>query len=131
MWFKERVKRDNSHSSATIFSLCCLRGKVILPFYKELPPELMCLFFDRRNLNYKNFHHNIRQYNNMFSFTSMGGSINYSLNDGGGPYTYSLSGLNYHRIGNLLPSHGQQPVYSQLYIHDTTNETQNRIHAVR
>ena len=67
----------------------------------------------------------------MFSFTSMGGKINHSLNRGGGPYTFALSGINYHTIGNLLPPEGRSPVYSQLYIHDTANEVTNRIKAVR
>ena len=61
----------------------------------------------------------------------MGGKINHSLNRGGGPYTFALSGMNYHSIGNLLPPEGQRPVFSQLYIHDTSNEVANRINAVR
>lgn len=131
MWFKERIKRDNSESSLNTFSLCCLQGKVVLPSFKHPPSDLKDLFFNPQNPNFKKFHTNIRQYINMFSFTSMGGTVNHSLNSGGGPYTYTLSGLNYHRIGSLLPLEGQAPVYSQLYIHDTVNEIDNRISAVR
>ncbi|KAI9082466.1 hypothetical protein K1719_035609 [Acacia pycnantha] len=69
-------------------------------------------------------------YNNMFSFTSMGGKIDHAKNNGCGPYTFVLSGLNYHHIGSLLPENGAKPVYSQLYIYDTENEVQNRISAV-
>lgn len=50
---------------------------------------------------------------------------------GGGPYSFVLSGMNYHSIGSLLPVEGANPVYSQLYIFDTENEVANRISAVR
>ena len=67
----------------------------------------------------------------MFAFTSMGGKINHKMNNGSGPYTFILSGMNHHRIGNLLPPQGSRPVFSQLYIHDTDNEVANRVAAVR
>lgn len=73
---------------------------------------------------------NIRQYN-MFSFTYMGGKVNHPLNSGGAPYIYSLSGMNYHNIGTLLPPEGAKPAFSQLYIHDRENEIANRISDVR
>ncbi|KAI9083809.1 hypothetical protein K1719_034277 [Acacia pycnantha] len=66
----------------------------------------------------------------MFSFTSMGGKIDHAKNNGCGPYTFVLSGLNYHHIGSLLPENGAKLVYSQLYIYDTENEVENRISAV-
>ena len=49
---------------------------------------------------------------------------------GRGPYSFVLSGHNYHNIGSLLPVEGARPVYSQLYIFDTDNEVANRISAV-
>ena len=68
----------------------------------------------------------------MFAFTSMGGKIDTSLNKkGGGPYTFVLSGQNYHYLGSLLPKNGSPPIYSQLYIYDTENEVQNRINVIR
>ncbi|KAI9122975.1 hypothetical protein K1719_005864 [Acacia pycnantha] len=60
----------------------------------------------------------------------MGGKIDHAKNNGCGPYTFVLSGLNYHHIGSLLPENGAKPVYSQLYIYDTENEVENRISAV-
>ncbi|XP_028804724.1 uncharacterized protein LOC114759678 [Neltuma alba] len=100
-WINERVKRSSTPENP-VFSLCCCNGKS-----------------------------NIRAYNNMFAFTSMGGKVNHSLNtNGAGPYTYVLSGQNYHHIGSLLPEEGAPPVYSQLYICDTENEIANRISAV-
>lgn len=68
----------------------------------------------------------------MFSFTSMGGKIDTSLNTKGrGPYTFVLNGQNHHYLGSLLPDEGDNPIYSQMYIHDTENEIQNRISASR
>lgn len=131
MWFNERVKSANKTKQATIFSICCLKGKVVLPALATLPPLLHHLYFNKETEASLNFRENIRQYNNMFSFTSMGGKINHSINNGQGPYSFVLSGVNYHSIGDLLPSNNQSPVFSQLYIHDTDNEIDNRISAVR
>ncbi|CAN1725764.1 hypothetical protein LINPERHAP1_LOCUS229 [Linum perenne] len=60
----------------------------------------------------------------------MGGKVNHSLNQGRGPYTFSISGQIYHRIGSLLPSEGDKPKFGELYIYDTENEVKNRIDAV-
>ncbi|XP_028758138.1 uncharacterized protein LOC114717208 [Neltuma alba] len=129
MWFNEKVGNCKSERSPK-FSLCCLRGKVQLPLMTAPPEVLSHLFFDKKTRESKNFHSNIRSYNNMFSFTSMGGRVDHSKNSGGSPYTFVLGGMNYHKIGSLLPSEGSKPVYSQLYIHDTENEVSNRIFAV-
>ncbi|XP_022003507.2 uncharacterized protein LOC110900961 [Helianthus annuus] len=37
-----------------------------------------------------------------------------------------ISGQNAHSMGSLLPKHGAQPKFSQLYIYDTENELANR-----
>ena len=55
----------------------------------------------------------------MLSFTSMGGAVDHSVMDGHGPYSFRISGNNYHRIGSLLPAQGQQPKFAQLYVYDT------------
>ena len=108
-----------------------MQGKIQLPMMKPPPPLFQHLFLDKKSDKSKNFIKNVRQYNNMFSFTSMGGKIDHSKNSGGGPYCFSLSGSVHHSIGSLLPIEGARPVYSQLYIYDTENEVQNRINAVR
>jgi len=63
----------------------------------------------------------------MFSFTSIGGKIHSSINDGSGPPQFILNGQNYHRIGSLLPESGNTPKFAQLYIYDTENEVKNRV----
>lgn len=74
---------------------------------------------------------NIRAYNMMFSFTSMGGKVDNALNKGRGPYVYRIQGQNYHRLGSLMPPEGNQPKFGQLYIYDTENEVANRQNAMR
>jgi len=64
----------------------------------------------------------------MFAFTSIGGIIDSSMNNGSGPPQFILNGQNYHRIGSLLPENGSSPKFAQLYIYHTKNETTNRIH---
>jgi hypothetical protein len=71
--------------------------------------------------------HNIRQYNCLFAFTSMGANIDNSVNDGHGPLVFKISGQVHHRIGSLLPTDGTSPKYIQLYIYDTANEVKNRM----
>ncbi|XP_028752023.1 uncharacterized protein LOC114711760, partial [Neltuma alba] len=103
MWFNEKVG-SNKYARNPSFSMYCLKGKV------QLPPldQFVRLFFDKKTPSSRNFLTNIRTYNNMFSFTSMGGKIDYSKNSGGGPYSFVLSGINYHRIGSLLPPKGSK-----------------------
>nr|KAJ0228155.1 hypothetical protein LSAT_V11C100011050 [Lactuca sativa] len=60
----------------------------------------------------KHFMKNIRRYNSMFSFTSMGGKIDSSINRGNAPYIFRLGGQNYHSIGSLLPAKGSEPKFS-------------------
>lgn len=73
---------------------------------------------------------NIRQYNCLFAFTSMGANIDRAINDGRGPPVFKISGQVHHRIGSLLPPEGKPPKFIQLYIYDTANEVQNRIQAL-
>jgi hypothetical protein len=63
----------------------------------------------------------------MFSFTFMGGKIDYGMDDGPWPPHFVVSGQNYHRLGSLIPSDGNHPKFAQLYIYDTDNEISNRL----
>ncbi|GJX29833.1 putative reverse transcriptase domain-containing protein [Tanacetum coccineum] len=72
-----------------------------------------------------------RWYNSMFAFTSMGGKQDNSVNTGRGPYCYRIQGMNYHRMGSLLPYEGKPLMFSHLYIYDTENEVKNRIKFAR
>ncbi|KAI9118266.1 hypothetical protein K1719_010598 [Acacia pycnantha] len=130
MWFAERLKGLKKNLVAQ-FGICCCKGKIIVPLLKRPPEELEQLFFNKDSSHAKKFLRNMRLYN-MFSFTSMGGRIDHSINSKGrGPYSFVLSGQNHHLIGSLLPPQGNPPVYGQLYIYDTENEVSNRISTVR
>jgi hypothetical protein len=127
MWLDERLKA--SPKKKPRFSLCCSQGDIELLPYTKLPHALHNLYhgLDKRS---RFFLENIRAFNSMFVFTSIGGKIDASANDGGGPPTFVMNGENYHQIGSLLPLPGRQPKFAQLYIYDTENEISNRMSAV-
>lgn len=103
-----------------------MKGKITLPFLRK-PPQLLYNLMNEIDDRYKNFKENIRAYNSLFSFTSLGGKVESGINDGNGPPQFILSGQNYHRIGSLIPPEGAPPKFAQLYIYDTQNESSNRM----
>ncbi|KAL6569893.1 hypothetical protein OROMI_014407 [Orobanche minor] len=80
MWYEERSEKSKNPLYPK-FSHCCSKGKIQLPLLKEPPLLLRNLLngVDPRSINYIN---NIRAYNMMFSFTSMGGKVDTSVNKG-------------------------------------------------
>ncbi|XP_035831966.1 uncharacterized protein LOC110870312 [Helianthus annuus] len=124
LWACEAGK-GRDFAGKTTYMLCCGYGKVHLPEFKETGLEYQNLF---KNLDAKSKHflQNIRRYNSMFSFTSMGGKVDSKINKGNAPFIYRISGENYHTLGSLLPKQGDQPKFAQLYIYDTNNEVSNR-----
>ncbi|KAL6546679.1 hypothetical protein OROMI_022400 [Orobanche minor] len=128
MWYEERSEKSKNPLYPK-FSQCCSKGKIQLPLLKE-PPLLLRNLLNGVDPRSKNYINNIRAYNMMFSFTSMGGKVDTSVNKGRGPYVFKIQGANYHRIGSLLPQSGSYPKFSQLYIYDTDNEVTNRINAL-
>ncbi|XP_048634098.1 uncharacterized protein LOC106404100 [Brassica napus] len=128
-WYNERVSKSRN-ARTPVFTMCCMRGKVQLPQLKE-PPELLRRLLTNDDSMSKHFRDNIRPINMMFSFTSLGGKIDNSINKGQGPKVFKLHGENYHLIGSLKPPPDHPAKFSQLYIHDTENEVQNRIAALR
>ena len=105
--------RSNSYSnrnsiSQPWFIICFGSGRVMLPASPAPPPLL------NRLLNQPNFLNNIRTYNSMLSFTSTGGAIDQYVMSGHGCYSFRISGNNYHRIGWLVPTQGDQLKFAQL-----------------
>ncbi|KAL0759093.1 hypothetical protein Bca101_075243 [Brassica carinata] len=127
MWYGERIGKRR-RSANPVFTMCCKHGKVVLPRLANPPMELITLLCkgDELSKHYREF---IRAYNMMFSFTSLGGKIDHSINNGRGPFLFRMSGENYHRIGDIVPEPGQAPKFSQLYIIGTLNEIKNRLDA--
>ncbi|GKE50661.1 hypothetical protein Tco_1481919, partial [Tanacetum coccineum] len=100
----------NTHSNSESYSLCCGRGKVMLPTALKNPPKLLMNLINKKHAKSTNFIDNIRRYNLMFAFTCMGGKQDKSVNTGRGPYCYRIQGMNYHRMGSLLPDEGKPPM---------------------
>lgn len=130
MWYEERAEKPNRPKKPK-FSLCCQQGKVKLQLLQE-PPQILknLLSYEGCGQSVK-FREKIRAYNSIFAFTSMGAKIDNSVNLRPGPYVFKISGQNYHRIGGLIPTEGRQPKFSQLYVHDTENEVQNRLRSLK
>ncbi|XP_021979960.1 uncharacterized protein LOC110876088 [Helianthus annuus] len=124
LWDAEKG-RGRKEKGRICYFLCCGYGKVELPDYKDAVPSYKKLFM-YKDKESKHFLNNIRRYNSMFAFTSMGGKVDPTVNRGNGPFCYRISGENYHSIGSLLPENGDQPKFCQLYIFDTENELSNR-----
>ncbi|KAL4287547.1 hypothetical protein AHAS_Ahas19G0197100 [Arachis hypogaea] len=106
-----------------------MSGKVTLPLL-PVPPTLLVLYLDGVDEQAMHYQKHIRAFNGMFSFTSMAGKIQYTLNKGTAPPMFVISGQNYHSIGSLMPQQSSKPKFAQLYFYDMENEVQNRIDAI-
>ncbi|XP_010469634.1 PREDICTED: uncharacterized protein LOC104749655 [Camelina sativa] len=124
MWYDERVNKRR-RSRKPKFSLCCLQGTVKLPFLREAP-ELIRELLSKDDALSRHFRENIRAYNMLFAFTSLGGQVNRTAEKGQGPKQFQLHGQNLHKIGSMKPEDGDYAKFSQLYIVDTENEVENR-----
>ncbi|XP_071708564.1 uncharacterized protein [Rutidosis leptorrhynchoides] len=126
LWYKETRRGKNTKELQGSFSLCCLKGKISLPEFTKSPPKLLLDLYIKKHPKSKHFIENLRQYNLIFAFTSMGGKVDTSVNRGRGPWTFRIRGQNCHLLSGLVLSEGKTPKYSQLYIYDTTNKAANR-----
>ena len=90
LWCEEIL---NSHRGTKnpSFGICCKQGKIDLPKIAYPPPYLTGLLTGEGS-DATNFRENIRSYNSMFSFTSMGGAVDKEINKGKGPYVFRLHG---------------------------------------
>ncbi|CAG8823344.1 9500_t:CDS:2, partial [Cetraspora pellucida] len=107
-----KPSRICSYCNAKLFAgetegICCKTGKIKLAS-TECNAFLKDLFTRRDNMG-NEFRNNIRAYNNIFAFTSMGVKIDQNLAN-----------------GSLLPNN-TTPKFLQLYIYDTEHETNNRL----
>ncbi|KAL3646345.1 hypothetical protein CASFOL_011525 [Castilleja foliolosa] len=128
-WLDERCASKGSYTHP-YYNGCCQGGNVGLPRLVEPPAFLRDLLHGKSTAS-KHFQENIRSYNSMFCFTSMGGKIDQDINKGSGPRIFRLHGQNYHLIGSLLPEKDTTPKFAQMYIYDTENEVSNRKNSVR
>ncbi|CAN1186335.1 ATP-dependent DNA helicase PIF1 [Linum perenne] len=128
MWREESTAPTRKHPQPT-FYLCCNGGKVRVAPTRE-PPQYLKQLMTSRDSTSRHFRENIRSYNGVFCFTSMGGTINHSLNrTGGAPYIFSIGGQIFHRLGSLIPPEGKPPKYAQMFVFDTENEIKHRLNS--
>ncbi|PWA92861.1 K-box region and MADS-box transcription factor family protein [Artemisia annua] len=123
-WYEERLSHS-TRRSGPLYNRCCHGGRVRLFIPHDYPTCIKLLFSDNH------FMKNIRAYNQMFAMTSLGASIDDSVNVGRGPYIFKVSGQIYHRIGRLCPEDDADPRFLQLYIYDTNREVDNRLNHFR
>jgi hypothetical protein len=128
-WFQERVKSASAVTQRRIvYNLCCKGGRIRLEPYKKPPEPLRTLLRFDGDARPKRFLLQIRYYNSLFAFTSLGAAVDKAINNGTAPYVFRINGVVHHRIGTLLPRPGSQPKFAQLYIHDPDVELQSRLH---
>ena len=84
-----------------------MQGKVVLPKLKQ-PPNLLYNLLPGKDGVSKEFIKNVHAHNMMFAFTSLGGRIDISINQGFGAYVFRMHWQNYHMMGSLLPKNGQE-----------------------
>ena len=102
------------------FGSCCYQGKISLPPLQPAPPELYDLLTNQEPIG-RAFRNHIRNYNSALAMTSVERKLDYSVNNGGGPWLYKLNGELIHRAGSLLPPEegNNNPIYSQLWVINT------------
>jgi hypothetical protein len=110
-----------------VYNLCCRGGKIDYKPYKKPPAILANLLRFDGDARSKRFIRQIRSYNSLFAFTSLGATVDKAINNGTAPYVFKINGVVHHRIGTMLPRRGAQPKFAQLYIYDTEHEAQNRL----
>lgn len=122
-----KMNKKCSHCKALKFhgeieSMCCKKGAIKIPKFKtkRCPKEFLDLYSN------KDFLKNIRAYNSIFAFTSVGATTTKKLNldkdlanGKGGVYTFRVQGTMCHRMGSLLPpGDNAKPQFAQIYIMD-------------
>ncbi|CAN1761832.1 hypothetical protein LINPERHAP1_LOCUS8068 [Linum perenne] len=128
MW-REESTTPTRHLPHPTFSLCCNGGQVRVAPTREPPQYLKQLMISQDSTS-RHFRENIRSYNGVFCFTSLGGKINHDLNkSGGAPYIFSIGGQVFHRLGSLIPPEGMPPKFAKMFVFDTTNEIKHRMNS--
>ena len=125
----ETCKQEEEFKKSNIFRMLYAR-QIVLPSLKDSPEFLWHLLTSDDELS-KHFRENIRAYNTLFSFTSIGSKVDHFLPKGPQPNMFAIQGENYHLIGALKPKSSAKAKFQQLYIADTENEVNNRYNIMR
>ncbi|KAM0864416.1 hypothetical protein ACQ4PT_043941 [Festuca glaucescens] len=103
----------------------CQKVFCLPSFLCFIPPSFSC--FGRTSVFGQVYFLAERHYNSLFAFTSMGADIDKTINSGGAPYVFKMSGSVFHRMGSLLPHGDESPKFAQLYMIDSADQLQRRL----
>ena len=105
---------------------CCSNGQIILAPLSPAPQYLHSLLTTNDPTTNEPYVNQIRAYNQVLAFTSLGANIDENLaNARDGIYTFRIQGALYHQIGSLMPSdENSLPSFAQIYFYDTNLDNQ-------
>ncbi|KAL3098299.1 hypothetical protein niasHS_000237 [Heterodera schachtii] len=118
------------HCGALLFlhedsSLCCRKGRVVLPKLNPHPQELMELIVgENQPKQGKEFVRRMSRYNNLLQFASV--SAGNKPTPAGGPMAVILNGEFHRRISSMQAGTTQIPGFGQLYILDPVEAMEMR-----
>ncbi|KAL3068673.1 hypothetical protein niasHS_016537 [Heterodera schachtii] len=118
------------HCGALLFlhedsSLCCRKGRVVLPKLNPHPQELMELIVgENQPKQGKEFVRRMSRYNNLLQFASV--SAGNKPSPAGGPMAVILNGEFHRRISSMQAGTTQIPGFGQLYILDPVEAMEMR-----
>jgi hypothetical protein len=72
----------------------------MLPSFLATPQEFE-VFLTNKERSVVKFRDQIRMYNSVLAFTSLGAKVDESVTRGTGPYSFRIQGELYHKIGSL------------------------------
>ena len=105
---------------------CCMSGQVVIAPLSPAPQHLHRLLTAKDPNTNEPYVSQIRAYNQVLAFTSLGANIDEDLaNARDGVYTFRIQGELYHQIGGLMPRNTNQlPTFAQIYFYDTNLDNQ-------
>jgi len=108
------------------YTICCQNGKINLPPIQE-PCKIIKDLYTKNDTESLNFRENIRNYNNSTAFASMIAQLD-PLMKKSGPYFFKIHGQVFHQLSqSLTPDESEDPAYSQLFMLDTKQATEQRM----
>jgi hypothetical protein len=100
-WKYELVPASNFKGECN-FNLCCKKGDISLPAFRD-PPDLLRRLFTYQHSQSKYFLNNIRQFNSALTFTSIKFEVDKRLGEHARNVPFQIRDEFFHRQGPLIP----------------------------